>query len=453
MMKRGLAFLCAAALGAGMLSGCGSSDSASASNEAVDAGSENEAEQSDSETASEDDSEEQITLEFFNQKVEIVDILDGLFATYMEEHPNVKIEVVTPSEASTVLTTRVANGDVPDIFTHWPKEESYALVDAGAAMDLSDTGVFDNILDSAQDVWNTWLERKDIEGEYCATISYNFSGLWYNKQIFKDAGYEEFPSTWDELLEACEAISAAGITPIEIAGLNPGETEQQLYICMASAMSDDAYSAFIDDSMAGTVDAASSAYGDELLELGEKLAQLASYAQTDILGTDGESASADFATGKTAMFMNGTWKYPTIISANADIDCALAPIPGTTAEATKIAAYPGDLGVWVSASLEGTKKDAALELVKWMASPNFAQSYAEQDGSPSCVEGVDYVAEPLADSYESYIATGNYVLNADCNWTAAQNNAVGSVVQQLYSDKDSAAFVQNLAEALNSNLE
>ena len=399
------------------------------------------------------DSSEQITLEFFNQKVEIVNILNELFEAYMVEHPNVKIEVVSPSDSATVLTTRVSNGDVPDIYTHWPKEESYALVKAGAAMDLAGTGVLDNISDSARDVWNTWLANKDISGEYCATISYNFSGLWYNKDIFKDAGYEEFPATWDELMEACEKIKTQGITPIEIAGLNPGDTLQQLYICMASGMSGEAYAAFLADSTSGKVDASSSVYGEELLSIGNKMAQLVSYAQTDILGSDGESASADFATGKTAMFMNGSWKYPTIIAANPDINCALAPIPGTAAQDTKVAAYPGDFGVWVSSSLEGTKKDAALELVAWMASKDFAQSYAEKDGSPSCIKGVDYVAEPLSYVYNNFIANNSYILNPDCNWTAAQNDTVGSVVQQLYSDGYADAFVQNLANALNNNLD
>lgn len=396
-------------------------------------------------------SDEQITLEFFNMKPEIVDILDELFALYMTDHPNIKVEVVSPSDAATVLTTRVASGDVPDIYTHWPKEESYALVKAGAAMDLSDTGVLDNIAPSVREVWISWLDGKDITGEYCATISFNFSGLWYNKDIFKDAGYDEFPATWDELMTACEKIKANGITPIEISGLQPSEATQQLYICIASAMSDDAYNAFLADCTAGAVDPYSDVYGAELKELGTKIAQLVSNAQTDVLGTDGESASADFAAGKTAMFMNGSWKYPTIMSANSEINCELAPIPGTTAADTKMAAYPGDMGVWLSANLEGSKRDAAIALVQWMASADFAQPFAEKDGSPSCIQGVDYVAEPFEYAYSNFVSNGSYILNTDCNWTAAQIDVVGSAMQQLYSDGDADAFVQNLANALNNN--
>lgn len=40
------------------------------------------------------------------------------------------------------------------------------------------------------------------------------SGIFYNKAMFKDAGIEKEPTTWAELLTACEKLKAKGIAPI-----------------------------------------------------------------------------------------------------------------------------------------------------------------------------------------------------------------------------------------------
>ena len=50
-------------------------------------------------------------------------------------------------------------------------------------------------------------------------IPYRFggNGFWYNAQMFEDNGWEE-PVTYQELLDLCAEIKAAGITPIMFTG-------------------------------------------------------------------------------------------------------------------------------------------------------------------------------------------------------------------------------------------
>ena len=40
------------------------------------------------------------------------------------------------------------------------------------------------------------------------------SGIYYNKAIFTEAGIEKEPTTYAELLDACEKIKAAGYAPL-----------------------------------------------------------------------------------------------------------------------------------------------------------------------------------------------------------------------------------------------
>lgn len=425
--KRIVSFGLTGMMAAGLLAGCGSSSSSASGT---------------SSTASQAAANDGKThIEFFNQKTEIVDILNQLIDEYEAANPNIAIDMVTPSDADTVLASRMASNDTPDVFTNWPNPNFFTQVDSGYIMDLSDTGIMDNVQDVARDQW------KYNGGEYAATISYNCSGIWYNKTLFEQAGISGAPDTWDELMDDCEKLQSAGITPFVTSAKETDITDRQLQVFLASSMGD-TYDEFEEDAGNASVDA-SKDYGADLNTMGEKMVKVADYSQDDTLGTDQDSATANFANGDGAMMIGGSWLLASITAANPDIDIAMMPIPGDTADETNTCAYPGDMSLCIAADTD--VKDEAIAFVKWMTSTETATEYAEAEGNPSCIKGVDYVAEQFSDLYNDYVTTGKFILNPDCNWTTAQQNAAGSMVQQLYYDKDASAFAENLASAFNDN--
>lgn len=144
-------------MSASLLTGCGNaSGEANSSSTATDG--------AQAETTASASNDGKIHVEFFNQKTEIVDILQGLIAEYESENPDIKIDLVTPADASTVLASRMASDDTPDIFTNWPNATFFAAVDSGYVMDLSGTGIMDNVQDAAREQW------KHDGGEYAATV-------------------------------------------------------------------------------------------------------------------------------------------------------------------------------------------------------------------------------------------------------------------------------------------
>lgn len=380
------------------------------------------------------------TIEFLNKKTEAADILEELIAEYEESHPGVTIEMTTSADADTILSTRMASDDTPDIFTASPNSELFSKVDSGYVMDLSDTGIMDHIQQGAREQW------KYNGGEYAATISYNCSGIWYNKDIFEKLEME-VPETWEELMELCQKLESSGYTPFVSAGKEVSITDRYLQVFLASTMGD-AYADFQQDSKAGTIDA-EKGYGESLKKMAEKMLQMVSYSQEDILGTDQDSATANFANGEGAMMIGGSWLLASIRSANPEMNVAMMPIPGDTAEETNTCAFPGDLSLSIAQDTEA--KEEAIEFVKWMTSAETATKYAKQEGNPSCISGVDYVAEEFKELYETYVTTNKFILNPDCDWTNAQADAVGAAVQQLYYDSDAEAFPENLEAAVNDN--
>jgi len=445
-MGKIVALLAASALAMGMMAGCGSSGTSTTAAASTTASAkttkENATEESISAAGTEKASSNgKVTIEFFNQKTEIVDILNNLIKEYETKNPDVTIKLTTPANASTVLSSRMASNDTPDIFTNWPSSTLFTEVDSGYVQDLSKTGIMDNVQDVARNQW------KYKNGEYAATISYNCSGIWYNKDLFDKVGIKETPKTWDELITDCKLLQKAGITPFVTSAKETSITDRQLQVFLASSMGNN-YKTFEKDAGAAQIDS-SKTYAASLNKMAEKMVQIVDYSQKDTMGTDQDSATADFANGKGAMMIGGSWLLASISSANHSMNISMMPIPGDTVAETNTCAYPGDMSLCIAANSK--VKTEAINFVKWMTTTEIAKKYAQAEGNPSCIKGVDYVAPQFKDLYSNYVTSGKFILNPDCNWSASQQDAVGAAIQQLYYDKNTSKFADNLVSAFNDN--
>ena len=136
---------------------------------------------------------------------------------FMEEHPGVTIEyeAVTGDDYRTVLQTRFASGDGPDIFMN----AGYSWLDT-----------FQQYMSPITDEeWAQYLpeaskQRWGADGEYYGfPINLQSISYVYNKDMFEEAGISELPDTFEELQDACEKLEAIGVTPFGIpGGLQPG---------------------------------------------------------------------------------------------------------------------------------------------------------------------------------------------------------------------------------------
>lgn len=432
-VKKILATVTVLALILAMLAGCGSSDNpgSGGDNNTANPGNTNSGSNSTATT----------TIEFFNMKNEIVSILQTLIAEYENDHPDVHIELVTPADGMTVLASRMANNDTPDIFTNWPNASFYVQVDSGYVMDLSGTGIMDNVQDAARAQW------KHNGGEYAATVSYNCSGIWYNMEMLSNVGVTELPATWDELTALCDKLSEAGITPFVTGAKDTELTDRHLQVFLASYMGDE-YDAFETAASNHTMDASAS-YNDALKYMAEKMVYVISQSQSDVVGTDQDSATANFANGEGAMMIGGSWLLASVSAANPNMNIKMGPLPADNAADTNTCAFPGDMTLCVAANSD--VQDAAVEFVKWFTSKEIATKYAEMEGNPSCIKDVTYVADAFSDLYADYVTTGKFILNPDCTWGGAAMNAAGAVVQELYYYKDVDSFPTSLCDAFNTN--
>jgi raffinose/stachyose/melibiose transport system substrate-binding protein len=330
----------------------------------------------------------------------------------------------------------MASGDVPDLFSQWPTVNFQQRVDAGHIADISDLPAIKNIKDDALKVAR--YKGKD----WLIPISYNTMGVWYNKDIF--ARYNlAIPATWAEFVNVCKTLKANNITPALICGKELEPTRQDMCVYLLTVPDYDALQA---DWAAHRVDL-SKPYGNQLRDMARRIVEYQTYAQADVVGSGRDQLRADFASGKAAMYIEGSWCIPTFKAANPNLNFGLMPFPAVNAADTKVTAFPGDFAITMSSSAKHPAE--ARQFLEFIASPAAATYYAQEDGSISCIKGVTYVAPQLADQ-QKIIDGGRGRAPADVVWTTKQQDDIGAALQSLYMTGDVEKFVTSLRDIWNN---
>lgn len=140
---------------------------------------------------------------------------------FEKENPNIHIQMDSPSDAMTILKTRLVKENPPDIAI-LGGERSYAdFVDADTIVDISDYKGLDKVKDVYKDMAKQ-LELSKKKGTYCVPYAANAAGVLYNRDMFKKYGWK-IPETWDEFISLCKQIKSDGETPFYFMLKTPGQ--------------------------------------------------------------------------------------------------------------------------------------------------------------------------------------------------------------------------------------
>jgi raffinose/stachyose/melibiose transport system substrate-binding protein len=134
---------------------------------------------------------------------------------YMAAHPNVKIDltVLENTALKEKISAEMQSGNPPDLFQSWGGGTLAQQVSAGLVQPIDDqiTDVKDKINPAA-------LTMANVDGkQYGLPYNLGVVGLWYNKDLFQQAGIAGPPATWDELLTDVQTLKDKGIVPISLA--------------------------------------------------------------------------------------------------------------------------------------------------------------------------------------------------------------------------------------------
>lgn len=434
MKKRIVSAILATAMVATLFAGCSNNNSSSTSSAAKDDSS-SKATSSTTESGAEStpagNDGAKVEIEFLQQKREAVDTFDALIQEFQKQNPNITVTQNTVPDAGTVLMTRAASNEMPDVLTHWPTDVAYIqFATQGRLKDLTDNACMDNVIDS-------YKESIKLDGKYYTVpISLNFMGVFYDVDKFKDGGYE-VPKTWDEFINLAKDIQGKG----EVAFVLPDKdswTISQGWDNIGGKDRGGEMGKFYDELRAGTT-----TYQDDPIAVDsmEKMIELREYSQGDTLSLGYDQAINDFATGTGYMFIQGIWALPSIESANPDKNVAMFPMPNDKGDMKQPLGV--DVAICAGADTTGDKADAVDKFLLYLSSTEAAQMYSDKDHSPSCIKGVE-AQIPQAQAVLDLIDTAG-VLDISAP-PAGFEETKRSKLQQVLIDKDVNAFLTTMTE-------
>jgi len=327
---------------------------------------------------------EKVTLTVLvHQNPPMVEFMEAFNEKFQAKYPNITVDmsVVNANDLSTVTQTRLnaKDVDVVDMFGFANAAQPYmknvtppnwqTLIDAGLIMDISDQPFVQNY-DTAT-IQDAGTYNGKVYEINLGRVSY--SGIYYNKDLFA-ANNVQVPTTWSELVAACETFKAADIPCMTAGGKDGWPIFVGAYGLIGSTYPDQA--ALVEGLWTGTIkwnDATSlemwkkmKVYAQEMMEPGAS-------------GIAGDAAPGRFASGAVAMFSGGTWYAAAIEAAEPAFEWGYIPFPGSdNPEDNKYLFGKYDQG-WVIAA-DTPHKDAAVAYLTEFSDPANYQAFANAVG-------------------------------------------------------------------------
>lgn len=305
------------------------------------------------------------------------DPLQGLWADvaaeFEEAHPGVTVEVTGYQNEDlqrTLIPNALQSGDAPDVFMVWPGGEVRSQAEAGYLKDLTEP-LADEIA-AFGGVVKPW----EVDGkQYALPYTFGATGIWYNKDLFDQAGISGTPATLPELEDAVAKLKAINVAPIAVGAGDLWPAGHWWYQFAIAACSTDTLQTAIPahDFTDPCWIKAGELLQDFLKTKPFNDGFLATPAQT---GAD--SSAGLVANGNAAMEFMGPWDSGTISGLTPDEQTPswlgwfpFPSVPGTAGDPTAIMGGGDGFGVSADAPPE------AVELLKYILSADVQTRFAE----------------------------------------------------------------------------
>lgn len=231
-----------------------------------------------------------------------------------EENIKVTVNLEMPSsdQYESVLQARLSGDDAPDLYTlHCNNLGTYN--DAGYLYDLSGEPLAGVIYDNVK-------ATVTIDGKLLAVpIESQAWGVLYNKTIFDECGLSA-PDTLSDLKTICETLKEKGYTPFMLAF-----QEQWVPQLMTGLTLGDIVSGKLNDWLDRMYKDEGSY--EEVREIFDVIDLIMANGTDRAMEEGSEAGAADFAMGKAAMFVQGTWAANTIMTTNPDMQLGVFALP------------------------------------------------------------------------------------------------------------------------------
>lgn len=366
---------------------------------------------------------------------------------FTAKNPNVKIENDTMSADDdgfrTKVNTDMNSGNEPDLLFYFIGADAEGFVNAGKVVPLNE--VLDANADWKNGIIPAALEQaRQKDGNiYAIPLTGYYEGLFYNKKIFEENGLEA-PTDWEKMKTAVTTLSEKGIIPLSV------PFDQSHYLIEHTILS----AAGSEGQNKGLADGIDPNWEKAYAAIKE-LADLGAFPK-DAATIDLSMSGNYYSEGLAAMTLEGSWA---VGGWNEDTrnNTTVVPfpaVPGGAGSGNDIIGGFGS-GFYVSKSTyeNADKKDAAIELLKHLTSPENIKKIAEANGGTPAAD-VEIAGLPQVSLDGFAMAAKSNAINTPVDSKVSQetfSNLRASVQQVVKGSKTPTQAIEEAKKVEDDN--
>jgi raffinose/stachyose/melibiose transport system substrate-binding protein len=397
---------------------------------------------------------EDVTLRVLvHQNPPMVAFMEEFNSQFEADNPNVTVDmsVVEAGELATVTQTRLSANDldVIDIFGFSNGVADYMtgvtppawqqLIDAGLLLDITDQPFVQNYDEAS--IADAGTYNGKVYQVNLGRVSY--SGMFVNNDLLAEVGVE-IPTTWGELVAACDTIKAAGFACMTVGGGDGWPVFVGSYGLLGAFYPDQ--EALVEGLWTG-----GSAWNDatsvELFNRYQTYAQ--DMLEEGVTGLSHDAAPARYAAGDVAFMPTGVWQAPALEDAGAEFEWTYVPFPGSDNAADNQYLF-GKYDQGWSIAANSPNQDAALAYVAAFSDPANYQEFVNAVGFLP-TQPTATLETQLGEQVAQYLA--NYRVGYEQFWVepsgAGQwsNGSLAASWYQPFNEWDDAAALADASQA------
>ncbi len=290
----------------------------------------------------------------------------------------VDVQVSDATEFETQVATAMQGGQGPDIITT-RAGQSYFQPYAEANMFVPLT---DKVPGLANIPDGTLGQVSYQDQVWAVPFASQIWLFYYNKRIFSEHGLTP-PATWADLMNICQTLSQTDIAPIFVPA-REGWVLSGYVDCIGAT--------YLGNDYAGQLIAGEKTFTDErFVSLLTRINDMQPCFQEGYVGNNVDDMDAAFQAGRAAMILYGGWGAKTYQQQTPDLEFDFFLCPPDEVGGKQFSYVFVDGGYAVNAASK--VKDAALEFVKYSATLDYGQTFANLTEEMSSVPGVTAPAD------------------------------------------------------------
>jgi len=374
------------------------------------------------------------TIRFEETKVEVVGYFGKLVADFNQQQSGVQVT----HDSTSSLIAQFVRGTPPDLDCDNYNLTTSLFVARGVLTDLADlpeAKLIDPNVQALVDQYGSYRGQTSV-----LPYSITAAGVVYNTDLFEQHGVQ-VPTTWSQMIEACETFKSKGVTPIYSTFKDPWTIQQGLFDYISGGVVNvaDFYQQL---KAQGTAAGPGSPvnFQSTFKPAVAKILQLAEYSNPDAASRTYADGNTAFANGKAAMYMQGPWAIGEIAKANPQAKVGTFALPATDNPADTRVRVNLDLALWIPTST--TKKEAATRFLSYLMQPDVMNTYNADNLAFSPVKNAPAVKDQRIAGLEPYVRAARFYQGAG---TYMPNVIpLGNYLQGMVLMKDGDATLRSL---------